>query len=822
MGDNTANSKIDKTNFNTIIGTTSDDIISTETINATISSETVTIDKINGHVGDDIINSGAGNDLAAGDTVGNEWSLVDGKWVYDPSKIVINASDDTPNYDDTIVAGDGDDIVLGNGGQDHLFGGEGNDTINAGTGNDVAFGGEGNDLLNLEDGNDTAEGGVGDDVINAGSGDDIVYGDVKDGNILQEITNGDAPTSFAQYEQSGAWQLSEEDGHSCISQSIKTDADETYTISFDLAANLSSGATSGTVEVLWNGEVVGEVSTNSGVYETHTIDVSGIGGEGALTFRELDPVPSEGPEINTDGPIYSYEKSIDIGGQDVTVSAFAPGQAKLYQVIDGQLKVFDTVDNEYVDAGDPTGLKINAIGFNIQDDLIYGIAKKDGVDALGNAVSNKDLVMMDANGNAYRVGEAPYGDYVGDFDDSGNLWSFHSSLNRVTKIDIDNLDVNGNPTTTVYDLPNDLFNGRAYDIAYNATDDVFYAVESPNGNGAEGAVHRIDISDIENGGAPEITSIPITGTLYSDDMQSGMAKGAYGAVFLDGDGNLYYGLNKGDHDLDASTQSDGAIFKVNMDWSNETAYSEFMSISQATGSNDGAVDPRSANAFAEVDTEAPFLLRNPEVIPQSGGNDDLRGGDGNDILYGGGGGDTLYGGNNDDQLSGDRGADQLYGGTGDDILSGGAGDDKLTAGTGDDNLSGDDGKDYLNAGSGDDIIDGGDGNDKIVGGAGSDTIEGGAGDDHMWGGNWWKDGASDTFIVSAGSGKDMIHDFETHNDQIDLSSYGLEFSDLKNLITDKGWATEIDLSGLDGASSNDKVILKSVGPDDLDESNFIL
>ncbi len=92
----------------------------------------------------------------------------------------------------------------------------------------------------------------------------------------------------------------------------------------------------------------------------------------------------------------------------------------------------------------------------------------------------------------------------------------------------------------------------------------------------------------------------------------------------------------------------------------------------------------------------------------------------------------------------------------------------------------------------------------------------------MWGGNWWKDGASDTFIVSAGSGKDMINDFETHNDQIDLSSYGLEFSDLKNLITDKGWATEIDLSGLDGASSNDKVILKSVGPDDLDESNFIL
>ncbi|KAB7615956.1 calcium-binding protein [Amylibacter sp. SFDW26] len=858
MADSAATSKVEKSNFNTIIGSTEDDNISSEPANDAPLSEATDIDKINGNIGNDTIDAGSGNDLAAGDTVGNEWTLVDGKWVYDPSKISANVSDEAPSYDDTIIAGDGDDVVLGNGGQDQLFAGSGDDTVNAGTGDDVVFGGAGDDLLNLEDGNDTAEGGAGDDVINAGDGDDIVYGDAKDENILQKTQNGETPTSFAQYEKSEAWDLIEEDGHSCISQSVTTQADETYTISFDLAANLSSGATSGTVEVLWNGQVVGEISTNSGVYETHTIDVPGLGGEGDLTFREVDPTPNTGPEINTEGPIFSYEKDVNIGGEDISVSAFAPGQAKLYQVIDGQLKVFDTTQNEYIDAGDPTGLKLNAIGFNVEDDLIYGIAKKDGVDALGNPVSVKDLVMIDADGNAYRVGEAPYGDYVGDFDDSGNLWSFHSSLNRVTKIDIDNLDADGNPTTTVYNLPNNLFNGRAYDIAYNAADDVFYAVESPKSNGAEGIVHRIDISDIENGGTPIITSVPITGTLYGDEMQSGLAKGAYGAVFLDGDGNLYYGLNKGDHDLDGTTTSNGAIYKVNVDWEDGSAYSEFMSTSEATGSNDGAVDPRSANAFDEVDTEAPFLLRNPEVIPKSGGNDDLRGGDGNDILFGGGGNDILYGGNDNDQLSGDHGDDRLYGGTGDDILSGGSGDDKIKGGAGDDGLSGGDGKDNLSAGAGDDIIDGGagndkirggsgnddlsggdgkdylnagdgndviyggDGNDKIVGGTGSDTIEGGAGNDHMWGGNWWKDGSSDTFIVSAGSGKDMIHDFETQNDQIDLSSYGLEFSDLQNLINDKGWATEIDLSGLDGAGSNDKVIIKSVDPDDLDETNFIL
>ena len=132
------------------------------------------------------------------------------------------------------------------------------------------------------------------------------------------------------------------------------------------------------------------------------------------------------------------------------------------------------------------------------------------------------------------------------------------------------------------------------------------------------------------------------------------------------------------------------------------------------------------------------------------------------------------------------------------------------------------GTDFLSGGAGGDHLNGGDGNDKLVGGKGSDTIEGGAGDDHLWGGDWWKDGASDTFVISSGGGKDMIHDFETGVDQIDLSSYGLEFSDLKSLMTDKGWATEIDLSGLDGANQNDKLIIKSVDPDDLDEDTFIL
>ena len=204
------------------------------------------------------------------------------------------------------------------------------------------------------------------------------------------------------------------------------------------------------------------------------------------------------------------------------------------------------------------------------------------------------------------------------------------------------------------------------------------------------------------------------------------------------------------------------------------------------------------------------------------GNDKLRGGDGDDQLYGGAGKDELHGGAGNDMLEGGAGSDKLFGGAGDNKLSGGDGNDRLDGGSGNDKLDGGSGKDMLKGGAGDDHLSGGDGDDKLIGGSGSDTIEGGAGNDHLWGGNWSGDKSTDTFVVSTGGGKDMVHDFETDHDVIDLSSYGLEFSDLAGLMQDKGWATEIDLSGLKGAESGDKLILKSVDAEDLDESNFIL
>jgi Ca2+-binding RTX toxin-like protein len=806
------------------LGTAKEDVMSGTVANDTIDGMTGNDivsgsdghDRVEGNQDNDTIYGGSNNDLAVGDKVGAEWSLVGDKWVYDASKLT--GFGDGNNFDDLIYGGDGDDVVIGNGGADELYGGSGDDLLNAGSGDDAAFGGDGQDILNLDGGDDKGYGGSGADILNGGDGNDNLYGDVV-GSVL--AAGSDSAASCETHAKNGGWEAeSGVNGTQTMSQTLVTSVGETYELSFDVGANVAGGFTSGTMEITWGGEVIATIDATAGL-ETYTFSVDGTGTPTELSFITTPSDVDTGLEI-IEGPIDYYEKDMPIGGEDVSVAAFAPGQASLYQVINGQLKVFDTESSSYEDVGNPTGIKLNAIGFNVEDDMIYGLAKSDGVDALGNVVSSPDIVMIDAKGSVYKIGTADHGDYVGDFDDSGNLWTFNSSLDCLTKIDIDKLDAEGNPEITNIDLPNAMFTGRIYDIAYNAKEDAFYAIEAPKTNGGEGKIHRIDMETLDATGMPTITSVPIEATYFDGVTQEGMVKGAFGAVFLDGEGNLYGGLNRGDHDLDGSTGASGAIYKFNVDFENGTATAEFMSESQTTGVNDGAADPRSTDPFAELDVESPVLITSPTLTQVSGGDDKLRGGEGEDNLYGGGGDDILHGGTGDDIEYGGTGNDKIFGGDGSDTVSGDAGDDRIVGGAGNDTMFGGTGSDYLNGGTGDDQIFGGDGADKIVGGSGSDIIAGGAGNDHMWGGNWWRDGASDTFVVSQGGGKDMIHDFEVKQDQIDLSSYGLEFSDLKGLMSDKGWATEIDLSGLEGGSVGDKLIIKSIDPDELEESNFIL
>lgn len=650
---------------------------------------------------------------------------------------------------------------------------------------------------------------AGDDTINGDAGNDTLFGDYVDSNLL---SGTEFATSFAQYGENGAWDVSQEpSGHLSMTQTVLTSANELYTVSFDLAANHGAGTVSGAVEVLWNGEVIDSFDTNSAIFDAHSISFQGTGGPGELTFRSIDSsAEPTGPVINTDGPAFYYEKDMLVDGDTITVKAFAEGQNNIYQVIDGTLNVFDPATESYALAGVQGTVTVNAIGFNVQDDMIYGIAVGNGTDALGNTVEKADLVMIDAQGLSYRIGETPYRSWTADFDDQGNLWAFQSSMDRITKIDVDTLDANGNPVSETFKFPKGLITDQLWDVAFDAANQTFYGIVRPYTEGAPSKLFTIDISGAADGQDPTFSTTPITGTMIDGVFVDGLPAITFGALVIDGDGNLYAGGNSGDHDMNDATNSSGGIYRIETHPDTGALMLVLVTDAPRSSSNDGAIDARAMDPFTAVDTAASVLIRAPEMVTTpdaeltyddtinaGGGNDtvhgglgedlligaslgdEIHGGVGNDALYGGAGPDAVWNGlvshydenglrydqfgnllpENDDVLFGGLGDDLLDGSAGHDALHGGAGNDDLHGGSGSDHLFGDDGDDTLSGGGQDDILNGGAGVDTMTGGSGNDHMSGGDGDDDLVGGSGddalYGDAGNDS--LRAGGGDDVIH-----------------------------------------------------------------
>ncbi len=662
------------------------------------------------------------------------------------------------------------------------------------------------DLLVGLDGNDT---------ISGGKGDDTIHGDFVDPNLLEDATDA---VTFAQYGDSDAWSVTQQpDGHASMTQTVQTAAGTDYAISFELAANYSAGAVSGAVEVLWNGEVIHSFDTNSATFSAHDVTFEGTGGPGELTFRSVDPAPTDGPQIQTDGPVFWYEKTMDLGGEQVAVKAIAEGQSHIYQVLDGTLHLFDPETATYTKAGSDGSVGVNAIGFNVEDDMLYGIAVSNGVDSQGNTVQSSDLLMFDAVGDSYLVGSTPYRSWTGDFDASGNLWVFNSSMDWINMIDVGQVDANGDVATQTFRLPRGLVTDSVWDVAYDAETQTFIGMVKPSSEGQPSSLLIVDVSGVAAGGEPLFTSVPVTNTMVDGQMLDGVPFVTFGAAIHDADGNLYVGGNGGDHDMNNSTATTGGIYRVVRDLDEGTAYLELVSAAPKARSNDGAADPRAMDPFTEVDKYAKILIRSPELVPElpetpeegpepdTGYDDTIHAGAGKDTVYGDLGqdtvigssaGDTLYGEDGNDMLYGGAGPewtdnglisvydddgnrfdqfgnplpeddDTLFGGEGDDFLSGSAGHDVLDGGTGADTLSGGSGDDTLYGGQGDDTLSGGgqddslsggDGADDLQGGSGDNTLLGGAGDDQMrsGAGTDYHDGGDGDDTIYAGNGNDTL------------------------------------------------------------------
>ena len=125
-------------------------------------------------------------------------------------------------------------------------------------------------------------------------------------------------------------------------------------------------------------------------------------------------------------------------------------------------------------------------------------------------------------------------------------------------------------------------------------------------------------------------------------------------------------------------------------------------------------------------------LQLPANLILVGGNDQIRGRDGNDTIDGGLQGDVLRGeAGNDVITGGTTEPNRIDGGAGDDSIIGGAAGDHILAGAGNDTVAGAGGHDWIFGEAGQDSLAGGDGDDVIVGGADDDVVTGDAGNDTL-------------------------------------------------------------------------------------------
>ncbi len=160
------------------------------------------------------------------------------------------------------------------------------------------------------------------------------------------------------------------------------------------------------------------------------------------------------------------------------------------------------------------------------------------------------------------------------------------------------------------------------------------------------------------------------------------------------------------------------------------------------------IDPR--DGIVDGTSKADTLYGHDSV------GDEIRGFDGDDIIYGLAGNDIIQGGSGIDTIYAGKGDDFVYGGLDGDVIFGDAGDDEIYGEQGSDTIYGDTGDDVIYGGDADDFLYGGLGADIISGGAGIDLLDGGAGADTLDGGLgndvYVIDNAGDVVIETNGGG----------------------------------------------------------------------
>ena len=520
--------------------------------------------------------------------------------------------------EDTLLGGDGDDLVYGEADDDSIEGGDGNDTL---------FGDD-----------PDAPTAIGPNLIVNASFEDTTglhgtsYGFVGDGAIPGWT---DALDKEIDVHNNGRGGVDPTDGHNWldleatpgnnrVGQDVAGVQDgENYLLTFDAgdkAGEPQSGPGENLINVYWGGQLVDTIDPNAGTMDSYSFVVEGGAGDGSNRL-----------EFEGTGDEDRFGASVD--NVSLALASVPTGDAGNDTVLGGTGD-----DAVFGDAG---------------DDLVTGGAGDDTVDGgAGNDELRGNAGNDEVDGGA---GDDSMGGAEGD----------------------DTLQGGAGEDTVSGGSGNDEIDGGADADTINGNSGNDEITDTDGNNLVTAGIDGLPDRGVPFAGNPDTAPEDDLDTVTTGDGDDTIDTGDDADVIDAGDGDNVIDGGFDDDNVTAGSGADSITSGEGSDTVTSGGGDDtiFGGLGPVLGSSANLIDDN-----VDPHDNDPILDNGDDSIDAGAGNDLVYGEDDNDTIDGGSGEDTLDGGVDDDVIAGGAGDDSIVGGQGADDMSGGVGDDTFDVG----------------------------------------------------------------------------------------------------------------------------------------------